>query len=150
MKHSDSLETRLSRFTKITDSGCHLWTGARSRGYGVINWQGRIWVVSRLIFSRLHNIQLKTSQFICHTCDTPACINPVHLFLGDAKTNANDKLSKGRPNGGGPPRVTEEKRDLIRQLYQQKMPWAGICKHAQCSTATIHRVLRGTYDAKKM
>jgi hypothetical protein len=34
--------------------------------------------------------------FCCHTCDTPACINPDHLFLGTPKDNAVDCLNKGR------------------------------------------------------
>jgi hypothetical protein len=36
------------------------------------------------------------SFYCCHTCDTPACINPDHLFLGTPKDNAIDCLIKGR------------------------------------------------------
>jgi hypothetical protein len=31
-----------------------------------------------------------------HRCDTPACINPEHLFLGTAKDNTADMIKKGR------------------------------------------------------
>lgn len=34
--------------------------------------------------------------YCCHKCDTPLCINPDHIFLGTAKTNAEDCLKKGR------------------------------------------------------
>ena len=28
---------------------------------------------------------------VCHKCDNTRCINPKHLYLGDAQTNANDR-----------------------------------------------------------
>lgn len=34
-----------------------------------------------------------------HRCDTPACCNPSHLFLGTAKANHDDMAAKGRRVG---------------------------------------------------
>ena len=33
---------------------------------------------------------------VCHRCDTPACINPQHLFLGTQAQNLQDMWRKGR------------------------------------------------------
>ena len=57
-------------------------------------------LMHRLCYEFIHNIRLVPEQIICHTCDTPACINPRHLFLGTHEDNVADKVSKNRQAKG--------------------------------------------------
>lgn len=48
-------------------------------------------VLSAILFCN-HNKKL----LACHSCDTPACFNPNHLFSGTNSDNQHDALKKNR------------------------------------------------------
>lgn len=55
--------------------------------------------------------------WVLHKCDTPACINPDHLFLGTCRDNAKDCYRKGRSflsNYNAPENVSDR---VIRTGY---------------------------------
>ena len=75
------------------DSGCWEWTGKRvGRGYGGYGNNGRAHRLSASAFLGV-NIQ---GRYVCHHCDNPPCVNPNHLFVGDAAANVRDCIAKGR------------------------------------------------------
>ena len=102
----------LKRFeskVKKTPDGCWLWTGADS-GYGVFRFRGAIWRAHRVAVVLYKGIELRppgdsiedrsVDPRVCHTCDTPLCVNPDHLSVGTAKTNMQDMARKGRGSNG--------------------------------------------------
>jgi len=98
----------LKRFwakVKKTDT-CWLWTASkRAKGYGAFVWalpsgeivQGR---AHRFSFELL-NGPIPQGMCILHRCDTPACVNPDHLYLGTKAENNEDMRRKGRHVPGG-------------------------------------------------
>jgi len=87
---------RLEQYTSIDHaSGCHLWIGPKREGYGRLKIQGKMIGVHRLVYS-MSKGEIPSGMLVCHSCDTPACVNPEHLFLGSDKDNSDDKVSKGR------------------------------------------------------
>jgi len=44
----------------------------------------------------MHFIGDPGDLFVCHTCDTPSCVNPVHLWLGTNADNMQDAKAKNR------------------------------------------------------
>jgi hypothetical protein len=89
----------IERFFKYVQigEGCWLWTGATSStGYGAFGLEGGQMVGAHRFAYYLANGPIPDNAFVCHTCDTPACIRPAHLFVGTQADNMADKVSKGR------------------------------------------------------
>lgn len=95
--------TRFWDKTQKTNT-CWLWIGAhKKRGYGVIsiriNGHPHNIHAHRLSWI-IHYGTIPDGMDVCHHCDTPACVRPDHLFLGDAAMNMADAKAKGRIRNG--------------------------------------------------
>ena len=112
-------------------SGCWLWTGPSSDGYGDFRIGGKRILAHRLSYE-LHIGPIPDGMFVCHKCDVRCCINPAHLFAGTSGDNALDMYAKGRdrnqysyrdscPNGH---KYTESTLQLTRRGWRQ----CRICK----------------------
>lgn len=90
------LESFWSRVEVHGPEECWLWRGAvGSDGYGYFRHQG----AHRHSWELAHGRAIPKGLFACHSCDTPLCVNPAHIWLGTHQENMDDMLRKGR---GGP------------------------------------------------
>jgi len=101
-----SLEERFWAKVDVRGPGeCWPWTGAKTTaGYGslLVSLGPKRNGYAHRVSWELHYGPIPDGQHVCHVCDHPACVNPSHLFLGDAAANMQDKAVKGRaPRGVG-------------------------------------------------
>lgn len=71
---------------QAVDTGCWLWRGARSNGYGRLKVAGRTCFAHRLAYIRLVGAVPPGLQ-IDHLCRVRECVNPAHLEAVTARTN---------------------------------------------------------------
>lgn len=84
----------------VTESGCWLWTASTNRsGYGQFMIKPRPYLAHRVSWSLLRG-SIPEGMHVLHKCDTPACVNPDHLFLGTDADNVKDMYAKGRQGLG--------------------------------------------------
>lgn len=77
-------------------SSCWLWTGTlNGSGYGQVRRLGKAPLCHRLMFEVTFG-PIPKGMCVLHHCDTPACVNPKHLFLGTPQDNVDDCIKKNR------------------------------------------------------
>lgn len=136
-----SHEDRFWKQVKKSD-GCWLWqTGRDADGYGAFKGEhdGVLYVRAHRYSFALHHRHPPKTMNVCHTCDTPACVRPDHLFLGTVAVNMADKMAKGRHRtlfGQNQPRaiLTE---DQAKAILLDPRPHAQIANEYGVHTQTI-------------
>ncbi len=106
------VRNRIVQRTRPDKSGCILWTGSTVGGYGQIKFFNSNQLVHRVVYQTTIG-PIPEGIDVLHKCDTPACCNPEHLFLGDHAENMRDKAIKGRQIAKlTPPQVIDIKRAI--------------------------------------
>lgn len=87
-------------------TGCWLWqAGCNPTGYGMFSLNCKPTPAHRIAYE-IVNGPIPPGLFVCHQCDTPACVNPAHLFLGTPAQNTADRIAKGHTVQAGYRRPT--------------------------------------------
>jgi hypothetical protein len=145
--HHRSLTNTEKFLLAVHKSGeCWLWMGATNDlGYGATKHNGNTWYAHRVSYTLFFG-DIPNGMQVLHRCDTPSCVRPSHLFMGDQKANMSDMDSKGRRRSlGGDDnpnsKLTWAQVDEIRTRY---VPGSGklLAKEFGVRQTTISKIIR--------
>ena len=132
----------------IPEAGCAIWPyGWTAKGYGRISLPGpRLVIAHRAAWIVAHGA-IPSGLMVCHKCDTPACVNALHLFLGTALDNSHDMLRKGRQvsvlgERCVRARLTERQVAEIRSLNVAGVGYRRLAQQFGVARSTISAVCR--------
>lgn len=111
-----SKERLLAGVKKDPDTGCWLWQRSCNQyGYGYMHSAKKRYSTHRVAYE-LYIGPIPEKMLVCHTCDTPNCVNPDHLFLGTPFVNQQDMKSKKRSTIGVTNPMAKLNEDDIRAI----------------------------------
>jgi len=147
-----SIEWRLTNYVTVAANGCRIWTRRCGKnGYGVVGYQGRLQSAHRVAF-KVFRGEIPDGMLVCHRCDTPACVNPDHLFLGTAADNMADKVAKGRQrslSGDAHPRVRladNQVAQVIAAVQTERV--ADVARRFSISAWHVYKICAGLRRSK--
>lgn len=85
-KIDNVLDGRFTRQIRMSPSGCWLWLGYTTNGYGRISFRGKRVYLHRLVYQTTEG-PIPTGLFVDHRCGIPVCVNPEHLRTVTPKQN---------------------------------------------------------------
>ena len=128
--------------------GCIAWVGPLNKhGYGrAIPHRAYGNDIHRYILSLKVQRCLGPDEFACHHCDVPCCVNPEHLYVGDAQTNVVDRGKRGRQAVGvahGSAKLADNDIRQIRRLLAGGVSQRTIAVMFDISHTTVGNIKRG-------
>lgn len=151
LRYASPLEAFMTYYAPAAADECWLWAGSRlNTGYGYFRVDHKHYLAHRFSYE-FYKESIPPGAEVCHHCDTPACYNPAHLFLGTHRENMADKVAKGRnvtPNltGAAHPRtkLTSEQIIAIRESFvAQHVDIRTLARQNNVTKSTILAIVHG-------
>ena len=124
---------------------CWLYIGQRWHrdGYGYPKRNQKGILAHRWSYEHHYGVQLTSETVVRHTCDNPACCNPLHLILGSQADNVKDmhKRSRWKP-GIHPNKLSAQTISKIKELRKTGMSQQKIADQVGCSQWTVSKYLK--------
>lgn len=132
---------RLMKFVSIEpNTGCWLWTGHGDKnGYGHISINYKKFLSHRFSWI-LHNGVIPVKSLVLHKCDTTACVNPLHLYLGNNQNNMDDLVKRGKPRTGEYSPVSKLNWAIVNSIRSSQLSQRKLAKLYNVCKATIYYI----------
>ncbi len=138
---SYSLEQKFNYFGyEVNDTGCWIWQGYTSGGYGAFKMNGKHQKAHRVSYL-IHKGEIGKGLVVLHSCDVPLCVNPDHLSLGTQADNIADMGRKGRQRAGR--RWTDEQIAEAKEMVRSGQTKRAVEAVFGMSEGTMTRVFQG-------
>lgn len=136
-----------NRATPEPNSGCWLWDGHTTNGYGNVSTQ----VNGRQVRNRAHraayeavNGQIPAGKMVCHKCDVKSCVNPAHLFIGTHDDNMADLRAKGYMRGRVPrgemQGAAKLTADIVAYIRRSNEPQSALARKFGVHQVTVSKI----------
>jgi hypothetical protein len=113
---------------KTSPASCWLFQSRQQKYPRLHLGKSTYYSAHRVSLAIKNGVFLSKEVFACHTCDNPSCVNPNHLFAGDAALNMKDKCAKGR----------QAKGDKINK--NRSIPKGEMVKTSKLKTADVEQI----------
>lgn len=129
------------------NNGCLEWQRyINKHGYGYIFVNGETWSIHRYSYFLTYG-KIPRKKWVLHKCDNRKCVNPAHLFLGNNKSNTQDRVKKNRSAIGeknGQSKLTKYEVMKIKLLFKEGFTGLQVAKifSHKVSQATIYEIKR--------
>lgn len=147
-----SVEERF--WSKVDKTGnCWLWTAnSDRRGYGKFSLQCHTYRSHRVAY-QIAVGPVPDEMLILHKCDTPACVNPDHLYVGTHQMNMKDRQNKGRAAYGKRNGMSTHPETILRREASPRakitMAIADSIRKDHAEGFKSHQKLGAKYGIKK-
>lgn len=154
-----ALERFEAKWIPEPNSGCWLWEGAaayygRSRSAAALRGSFHLGLPGHRQKMLAHQASwiiyrgtIPPGLCVCHSCDTPLCVNPAHLFVGTQMDNVTDHIMKGRGSLGRPIGAANTKTkldaDKVRQVRTSHDSARSLARRFGVNRTTIGDIRNG-------
>ncbi len=130
--------TRILQGVEFQPNGCWKWTKGLRGEHPKFRAYGKQLYVHRYMLELRIKRSLVKGEQACHSCGFALCVNPDHLYVGNARTNGDDCKLFGKPKV----HLSDFDRAELVKRYAAGEPALSLAKSYNITRKTVNRIIR--------